>query len=466
MEAPETLTCLETLNRFRGRLEQLLGLVFPEAHQGLLEEVLRRRCGRRSQESYLAELETTYDEEEIAKLASELTVGETLFFRHSPQLQTFLQLAVPERLKVRQSLRRLSILSVGCSSGEEPYSLAMLLRQNFALQDWNVQILGVDVNRKALAAARRGLYSSWSVREAPELMLKRWFHPKADHLQLDKHILEDVQFEERNLNLVNHDLWLPGRWDVIFCRNMLMYFGPTKARQLVSHFSRSLSEGGYLFLGPADNLRGISEDFTLFYRDESFYYQLKAPDGPTCLPSAPASKRPLPPPPPRSAPPSGLRSDVLKELLENERYSQALELLESVPDNAEVSLWKASVLVNSGKLEDAERLCQTLLHRPQTEAGAHLLLGLCRREMGELGAARGYFEQAARLDGQLALARVYSGMLLRRLGLSGLARTHLRQAVTLLEKESEQRLLLFGGGYRRSAWLALCQSELERCPRT
>ncbi|MBN9416670.1 MAG: methyltransferase domain-containing protein [Candidatus Eremiobacteraeota bacterium] len=453
------------MTRFRERLEHLLGLVFPEGHQSLLEEVLRRRCGRRSQESYLAELETTYDPEEIAKLASELTVGETLFFRHSAQLQTFLQLAVPQRLKARQSLRRLSILSVGCSSGEEPYSLAMLLRQNFALQDWNVQILGVDVNRKALATARRGIYSNWSVREAPELLLKRWFHPKADQFQLDKNILEAVQFEERNLNLANHDLWLSGRWDVIFCRNMLMYFAFDKARQLVSNFARSLSDGGYLFLGPADNLRGISEDFTLHYRDESFYYQLKSPDsGPPAAQAAPARRIPSAPVP-RPVQPTGLRTDLLKDLLESERYAQALELLESLPASAERSLWKASVLVNSGKLEAAEQLCQTLLHQPQTEAGAHLLLGLCRREVGELGAARGYFEQAARLDGQLALARVYSGMVLRRLGLSALARTHLRQALTLLEKESEQRLLLFGGGYRRSAWFSLCQSELERCPK-
>ena len=460
------MTCEPLLERFRARLELLLGLVFPDGHQALLEEVLRRRAGRRGLENYLSELETTYDDEEISRLAAELTVGETLFFRHWKQLQTFLQLAVPERLKTRQSLRRLSVLSVGCSSGEEPYSLAILLRQNFALQDWNLQILGVDINRKSLTSARRGSFSKWSVRETPEHLLKRWFVPKGDQFLLDKSILELVQFEERNLNQPNNDLWLPGRWDVIFCRNMLMYFAPEKATHLVDNFARSLAEGGYLFLGPAENLRGISQDFSLHYREESFYYQLDPKTEPPSLPPTPAAlrSRPIirtvsPPAPPR------LDTAFLRELLDNERYAQVLELLESLPASPEISLWKAAVLVNSGKLEEAERLCQALIHPSQTEAGAHLLLGLCRRELGELGAARGYFEQAARLNPKLALARVYLGMLLRRLGLGGQARTQLRQALTLLEKETEQHFLLFGGGYRRSAWLALCQSELERCGR-
>lgn len=457
------MNCGEQLERFRSRLEHLLGLVFPESHRSLLEEVLRRRAGRRSLENYLEELETTYDDEETSRLAAELTVGETLFFRHTKQLQTFVQVAVPERLKARHSLRRLSILSVGCSSGEEPYSLAMLLRQNFAMQDWNLQILGVDINRKSLAAARRGSYSNWSLRETPEHVLNRWFLPKGEQLLLDKTILELVQFEERNLNRANSDLWLPGRWDVIFCRNMLMYFAPEKAAQLVGNFARSLAADGFLFLGPAENLRGISQEFALHYREESFYYQLAQ------------NAEPAPPPPPLvarvqrptatgSAPARPhLNTESLRELLDNERYSQVLELLENLPVSPEISLWKAAVLVNSGKLEAAEQVCQSLLHHSQTEAGAHLLLGLCRRELGELGAARVYFEQAARLDTKLALARVYLGMLLRRLGLAELARTHLRQALTLLEKEADQHFLLFGGGYRRSAWLALCQSELQRC---
>lgn len=455
------MTGSSALQRFRSRLEQLLGLVFPEGQQEMLEDLLRRRRGRRTQEEYLEELEGVYDEEEVFRLASEITVGETLFFRHWAQLQTFLHLAVPQRMKAHHSVKRLSVLSVGCSSGEEPYSLSMLLRQNFALHDWKLQILGIDVNRKALSVARRGLFSSWSVRETEKHLLDRWFSRKSEHFQLDKSILESVQFEERNLNQPNQDLWLPGRWDIIFCRNMLMYFAPEKAAQLVRNFARGLAEGGFLFLGPADNLRGISEDFVLHYHEKSFYYQLGG------RPEAPP--KPLPVIKPRAPVPSirprpGLKVELLRELLESERYSQALELLEGLPSDPEVSLWRASVLINCGKLEDAEEVCQTLLHQARTEAGAHLLLGLCRREIGELGAARGYFEQAARRDGRLALARVYLGMLLRRLGLGSQARTQLRQGLTLLEKETEQRLLLFGGGgYRRSAWLSLCQSELERC---
>ena len=451
----------EPIERFRQQLMERLGLLFPPGHQDLLRDVLQRRAGRRDQEAYLQDLESSYDDEEIARLAAELTVGETYFFRHRQQLQAFVQVAVPERLRIREKLRKLSILSVGCASGEEPYSLAMLLRQNFALSQWNVQILGVDVNRKALNTARNGIYSAWSVRETAANLLGRWFLARKQEFHLDKDILDSVQFEERNLNLTNADLWLPGRWDMIFCRNMLMYFAPERARLLLQNFARSLSTDGFLFLGAAENLRGLSDEFSLFHRDDCFYYQLaSAPAPEPVLAAAPARARPRPAAP---AAPAGPNIRALRELLDSERYGQALELLERLTPGPETSLWKLSIMVNSGRLEEAENLAQSLLYLGQTEAGAHLLLGLCRREAGQLGQARGYFERALRLDPKLAMAAVYLGMLLRRLGLDGLARTHLRQALGLLEKESDERLMLFGGGFRRSAWLALCQNELERC---
>ncbi|MBS2033466.1 chemotaxis protein CheR [bacterium] len=450
------------VQRFRTQLEERLGLDFAERQDRFLDEVLHRRAGRRGPELYLQQLEQNFDEQEVSRLATELTVGETSFFRHSQQLQVFVQVAVPARLRARDKTRKLSILSVGCASREEPYSLAMLLHQHFSLSgrsNWNVQILGVDVNPDVLRLARRGIYSEWSLRETPPTMLNRWFIQRGQQFHLDQKILDLVQFEERNLNLSNPDLWLPSRWDIVLCRNMLMYFTPERARVLLQRLTGGLAEDGFLFLGPAENLRGLSQDFVVHHRSECFYYQLAGSRQASPLRTGAALLAQSAPVAERSTPPEDL--SVLCVLLEQERYAQALELLRGWRESPRSCLWRVSILVNRGEFAEAESLLETLLEPTETEAGARFFLGLCRREAGELGQARACFERALWLDPSLALAALYLGMLLRRLALQAQARPYLRQALVLLQRESDERLLLFGGGFRRSAWLALCQNELD-----
>ncbi len=138
---------------------------------------------------------------------------------------------------------------------------------------WDVSVRGVDVNPASLERAVRARYSVWSLRETPLEVRERWFTAAGNDLVLDPRIQAAVSFEERNLAADDPELWAAGTYDVVFCRNVLMYFTPEKARALVARMAQAIVPGGYLFLGHAETLRGLSQDFHLRHTHETFYYQ-------------------------------------------------------------------------------------------------------------------------------------------------------------------------------------------------
>ena len=247
------------LERFREIVGRRLGLRFEDGRLGHLADVLRSRLAERSQaaEVYLGELGSEESaRDEVRALARELTVGETYFFRNIEQFRALVEVVVPDLLRTRPDRRHLRILSAGCASGEEPYTLAILLSERVSDPAWGVSIRGVDIDPAALARARGGRYSAWALRETPAESQRRWFEPQGrDHLLADapRHL---VTFEERNLAEADADLWPPTFYDVVFCRNVLMYFTPERALALVEPHRAEPGPGGYLFLGPAETLRG------------------------------------------------------------------------------------------------------------------------------------------------------------------------------------------------------------------
>ena len=162
--------------RFRGWIAQRLGLHFDDTKLEFLAEVLDRRVDKERSTlcPYLDRLEGPDITAELRALALELTVPETYFFRHLDQFRAFADVALPEAQATRGATAKLSLLSVGCASGEEPYSLAMLVREG-AEQGWNVAIHAFDINSAMLAKAARGFYTAWALRETPAESQRRWF---------------------------------------------------------------------------------------------------------------------------------------------------------------------------------------------------------------------------------------------------------------------------------------------------
>ncbi|MGE0453563.1 MAG: CheR family methyltransferase [Vicinamibacteria bacterium] len=502
----------EDLEQFRTLIARRLGLHFEDGKLGQLAEVLGRRLeavGEASQ-GYFARLQTVpLWAEESRALARDLTVSETYFFRYIDQLRAFADVALPERMRARSDRRRLQVLSAGCASGEEPFTLAMLLAERMPDPSWTVSIRAVDLNPAALEKAARGRYSPWALRETPSADLRRWFRQEGPDFVVADAIRQLVAFEERNLNDADADLWRPASYDVVFCRNVLMYFTRENAQALVSRIAAALSPGGYLFLGHAETLRGLSQDFHLKHTNAAFYYQRRsapAANGPMATAAEDhgdvvpleqaldqadgwvdairrASDRiqtlargsaaaPAPPHRPDGGAPSqaGWSLGSARELLEAERFGEALELVHALPaasaSDPGVMLLRATLLTHGGRLHEAERSCQELLRRDELNAGAHYLLALCREGLKDPRGAIEHDEIAAYLDPGFAMPRLHLGLLARRAGDRGAARRELVRALELLGGEDASRLLLFGGGFSRDALAALCRAELVACGAT
>ncbi|MGH7656109.1 MAG: CheR family methyltransferase [Gemmatimonadaceae bacterium] len=495
------------VERFRAVIAQRLGLSFDDSNAGLLSDVLRRRAAAASlrAEAYVAALEREPSPAEAGALAQELTVAETYFFRNRDQYRALAEVAIPERLAARPRERVLRILSAGCASGEEAYTLAMVARDAVD-RSCEVSIVGIDANPAAISRAGSATYTAWALRETSPLEQQRWFRPAGRDFILDDRVRTAVRFEVRNIFDDDSRFWRPDSLDIVFFRNVLMYFTPEQARAAVARVAGALAPGGYLFLGHAETLRGLSGDFSLEHTHETFYYRRKDQMGhavPVALraeaTSVGASSAPREPvsgtawfdaigaatrriesltsaaPAPRwslaadgaAVAPTGAaawdRTQTL-ELLREERFAEALATMPAVSVESErdpdVMLLRAALYVHRGELGAAENTCRLLLDLDALSAGAHYLLALCRDGADDPLRAAHHDQAAAYLDPEFAMPPLHLGLMAVRSGDRDVAQRELSRALPLLEREDASRLLLYGGGFSREALLALCRTEL------
>ena len=496
------------VDRFRGIIATRLGLHFDDSGLGQLAEVLRRRLKAHGQECgvYLAHVESRLmPRSELGALASELTVGETYFFRNPDHFRALTEIVVPARMRAQHGTRSLQVLSAGCASGEEAYTLAIVLRENLD-PSWQLSIKAVDINPAMIEKARRARYSTWALRATDAEVQRRWFKQEDRDFALDRAVSKAVVFEERNLTEDDADLWKPESYDFVFCRNVLMYLEPAAAQATVKRIARSLAPGGYLFIGHAETLRGLSGDFHLEHTHGTFYYRRRTKHDPVergrqGAAYEPALASPLPPlsalvegadtwvdairsssdrileltrtspepPAPDSPRDETARWDLGRslELLQKERFSDAWDSVQTLPPESagdpEVLLLRAVLLTHNGRLEGAEALCHELLAIDEFNSGAHYLLALCREGFGDQAGAVEQDQIAVYLDPSFAMPRLHLGLIARRTGDSATARREFGDAFLLLQREDTSRLLLFGGGFGREALIALCRAEIVSC---
>lgn len=263
------------VERLRAVAAKCLGLRFDDGKSVFLSEVLQRRLDDtgRQVDDYLLRLEAAEPPaDELRLLAQDLTVTETYFFRHRDQLRAMVEAALPACARARPG-QTLRVLSAGCASGEEPYSLAILLYGQAEPCPWNVELQAIDLNTAMLKRAEQGRYSTWALRETSPDVQARCFQAHGRDFVLDQRFRDLVTFNERNLIREDPAFWRPATFDVIFCRNVLMYFSADVAAAVISRLTRSLVPGGFLFLGYAETLRGLSQEFHLLHTHDTFYYQ-------------------------------------------------------------------------------------------------------------------------------------------------------------------------------------------------
>jgi chemotaxis protein methyltransferase CheR len=453
------------LSRFRHLVQRELGLRMENIGPQYLERALTHRLAERREgcEGYLDRLDF-HPELELPALSAELTVGETYFLRHIEQFQALTRTALPQLRRSTERSGPLRLLSAGCSTGEEAYTLAMVVRESGI--DREASVLGVDINPESLARARSGRYTDWSLRSVPQATRQRWFTTSGDDVVLDPVIRATVRFERRNLAQDEADLWRPEVFDVVFCRNVIMYFTHEVMTDVVRRIARSLVPGGYLFLGSAETLRGLSTEFEVRESQGTFYYQRPARRTGRTRRSAVPTSRPAPtrPEPVFSPEPrSGENLDQVMELLRRERFTEALALMDEDTGPAggdpEALLLRAALLTHSGRLSAAEKACRHLLDIDNRSAGAHVLLAMCREGEHDLAAAADHCRTAISFDPEFAMPHVHLGRLAGRMGDSGTARRQYAQSARLLPAETGRRILLFGGGFDREALISLCRTQ-------
>lgn len=445
----------------RAVIARRLGLDFPARREEELDRrLIQASLAARATDTarYVARLETLpEDSPEWRQLASHLTVGETYFFRDPRMFSALEHEVLPSLIERRrqEGIRRLRIWSAGCASGEEPYSLAILVDRLLPdRSDWSVTILGTDVNPRALAAARHGTYREWSLRETAGWIRRRYFVPRrAGDFELVPAIRRLVTFAPLNLaeeaypSLATNT----GAMDLIVCRNVIMYFTREAQRATIGRLHRALVERGWLVVSPAEAsaellrpLEPISFQGAIAFRKDAAsrvrHGAERASNTPplASLPAAqprPARPRPSPTSSPRRQP----------------DYEQdATRLLEGARAEAD-----------RGNLDHARDLCREAVSRDRLVPEAHLLLAAIEQERGDIPGAIGAVRSAVYLAPDSPSAHFLLGSLLLRRGELEKARRTMRAVVSLLGSVPSDDVVGGGDGLTAGRLLETARAYLE-----
>jgi len=210
------------------------------------------------------------DEALLVEVTEAMTTNESFFFRDQKPFEQFTGMVLPHLLENRKNQRSFRIWSAACSSGQEPYTLAMLLKENAAkLEGWKVDIVATDLSNQILDKARAGLYSQFEVqRGLPITLLVKYFKQTGERWQIDEGIRKMVKFQKFNLL---DDMKPLGRFDVVFCRNVLIYFDPPTKSKILGNVAEQMPADGFLYLGGAETVLGTTDRFQVLTGQRGIY---------------------------------------------------------------------------------------------------------------------------------------------------------------------------------------------------
>ncbi|GAB3358216.1 MULTISPECIES: CheR family methyltransferase [Giesbergeria] len=396
---------------------------------------------------------------EFQELVNLLTINETYFFREPEQLRFVVDRVVP-RLVARHAAYPIRILSAGCSSGEEPYSLAIALQEKYGpIAAEMFSIHAADIDSAMVEKARQGVFSDFSFRGVAPEIRQRYFQKSAAGYTLAAEIRQRVTFRLLNLVQPERPLTLTD-FHVILFRNVSIYFDTATRRRIQQHLAEMLKPDGLLFTGIAETLANDLQVFQLVEEEGTFYF---SKDKTPPLPSAPAPRTPSPlaatsslltPKPPARAPtastpttpaqkpytPPAPDSQALRRLVAGQHYDQALPQLDTAiataPQNPALLLLKALVLLERRQFSDATALAQQVLAQDHWSIDASFLLGQIARNQQQMDEAIRWFKQAAYAHHACWPAHYYLADLYRQRGDVQLARRAYRAVLQLLDDPS------------------------------
>ena len=395
------------------------GLVVDQTRRSVLATLVRGRCaqlGIDGPEPYLTRLQS--DPSELQTLIEGLTIGETYFARNPPQIRALAELVLPSLLA--RGDHRIRIWCAGCSTGEEPYTVALLLAK--LLPDggkgWDVKVIGTDINSAALAAAREGRYGARAVSLLDDEDLLRYFVRDGSGWRVGEQLRSMVELRQHNLTC---DPPPAARLDLVLCRNVLIYFDRHQMLDVVDGIHTSLVPGGWLLLGHSETLWRLYDGFELVRHDDAFLYRRRPPE-PVAVRRPPPLRRPL------AAPIA--RPDPLAEVRD---------------------------ALGAGAYTVAAELAARHVVEQPLSAQLHYLHGLALVEIGEDAQALIALRRAAYLDPASGFAQFLLAVVLGRLGHGAEAARAYGAAAQALSRRLPHERANELGGRRVEDLAAMCQ---------
>ena len=456
-----------------------MGLCFPKERWPDLKRGIvsaSREFNHKNPESCIQWLlSSSLTKSQIKALAIHLTVGETYFFRDKNVFNVLEMHILPELIHARKKTgKRLRLWSAGCATGEEPYSLAILLSKIIPdLSDWNITIWATDINPRFLKKASGGVYTKWSFRGTPERLKDRYFKKTKDgHYRIDPLIKRMVKFSYLNLmdncypSMTNNT----NAMDVIFCRNVLMYFSPEYTRQVVRRMYRSHVEGGWLVVSPGEMPHKFYSQFNTVHLNGAILYRKNGRQAPSAKkfkvkPAFPIQEtlpdyqryfqqeillpeqtdtadeimpQPLetPPEPPKSQGPGQPSYRQALELFERGHYAETAEslheLLSHDQSNADATTLLARTYANKGDLAKAAEWCEKAISFDKLNPSFHYLLSTIMAELGRMEEAVAALKNVLYLDYNFVLAYFALGNINHQLGRLKESEKNFDNAISLL----------------------------------
>jgi len=272
------------LLKLRDLIYRISGIYHADNKFYLLATRSRRRMkvlNSGSFSDYLEHLTTRPNRDaEMRSLLNEITIGETYYFRSQAQMEAVHKIILPKlmALSSKQGLKKLRVWSAGCSTGEEPYTLSILLLEQLSekFKDWKFEIIATDLNENSITKCREGLYAEYAVRNLSPEKRRRYFRQEGNLYRVNDEVRAAVRFDRLNLQDQSKMLFMKG-FDLIFCCNVLIYFDGVAKKRTVDHFFNGLIPSGYFFLGECETLFGIYDQFRLVHFPGATGYHKAAP---------------------------------------------------------------------------------------------------------------------------------------------------------------------------------------------
>ncbi|MFH1156610.1 MAG: CheR family methyltransferase [Pseudomonadota bacterium] len=417
---------------------------------------------------------------EFDTLVSELTIGETHFFRDEKLFDGIRDVVLPSVIKKNSSMKRLWIWSAGCATGEEAYTISILINRHFShlLKDWDLRITGTDINRNFLHRALTGDYTDWSFRGTSEDIRQACFVRNGSTWHIKPEYRNNVSFQYHNLikmpfPSVIHNLFC---FDIIFCRNVMIYFDSATIQRLIRQFQEALVPDGWLVVGHADhNIRYFGSFQTIMLPGTSFYqntvHDVNVADKGLKLPRLPVFRKSDNPykvylpdyHASQSSTPGQEKADVFPQDKEHRPSclmgSGGLE--QKADGRKSTGLDTLTGLINQGKWDEASLVCDTLYRTTSPEPTLYLLSAFILEQKGYADDAVAELRKALYLDRKFVIGHYHLGLVYQNLGELKKAEKSFNNVVKLLKDYDETHRFELADGISACELNTLSEFHLE-----